>query len=54
MRQAAPLCLIKSLLWQECASAPEPKVQRMSWLSGSLGVLMVAQTFAWLAALAIH
>ncbi|MHB8690039.1 MAG: hypothetical protein ACYDHH_02220 [Solirubrobacteraceae bacterium] len=30
------------------------KVQRMSWLSGALGVLMVAQTFAWLAALAIH
>jgi hypothetical protein len=30
------------------------KVQKMSWLSGALGVLMVAQTFAWLAALAIH
>lgn len=30
------------------------KVRQMSWLSGSLGVLMVAQTLAWLAALAIH
>jgi hypothetical protein len=30
------------------------KVRRMSWLSGALGVLMVVQTFAWLAALAIH
>ena len=30
-----------------------PKVRRMSWLSGALGVLMVVQTLAWLAALAI-
>lgn len=30
------------------------KVRRMSRLSGSLGVLMVAQTLAWLAALAVH
>jgi hypothetical protein len=29
------------------------KVQRMSWLSGTLGVLMVVQTLAWLAALAV-
>ncbi len=29
------------------------KVRRMSWLSGALGVLMVVQTLAWLAALAI-
>ena len=29
------------------------KVQRMSWLSGLLGVLMVVQTLAWLAALAV-
>jgi hypothetical protein len=30
------------------------KVRMMSWLSGALGVLMVVQTLAWLAALAIH
>jgi hypothetical protein len=29
------------------------KVQRMSWLSGALGVLMILQTLAWLAALAL-
>lgn len=29
------------------------KVRRMSWLSGGLGVLMVVQTLAWLAALAV-
>lgn len=29
------------------------RVRRMSWLSGALGVLMVAQTMAWLAALAV-
>lgn len=29
------------------------KVRKMSWLSGVLGVLMVAQTLAWLAALAV-
>jgi hypothetical protein len=29
------------------------KVRRMSWLSGLLGVLMVVQTLAWLAALAV-
>jgi hypothetical protein len=31
-----------------------PKVQRMSWLSGILGVLMITQTLAWLAALAVN
>jgi uncharacterized membrane protein YdcZ (DUF606 family) len=30
------------------------KVRWMSWLSGALGVFMVAQTLAWLAALAVH
>lgn len=30
-----------------------PKVRRMSWLSGALGALMVVQTLAWLAALAV-
>jgi hypothetical protein len=30
-----------------------PKVRRMSLLSGVLGVLMVVQTLAWLAALAV-
>jgi hypothetical protein len=29
------------------------KVQRMSWLSGTVGVLMIAQTLAWLAALTV-
>jgi len=29
------------------------KVTSMSWLSGALGVLMVVQTVAWLAALAV-
>jgi hypothetical protein len=30
------------------------KVRVMSWLSGALGVLMVAQTLSWLIALAVH
>jgi hypothetical protein len=30
------------------------RVRRMSWLSGALGALMVAQTLAWLAALVVH
>jgi len=30
------------------------KVRRMSRVSGALGVLMVVQTLAWLAALAVH
>jgi len=29
-------------------------VKRMSWLSGALGVLIVAQTVAWLAALGVN
>jgi hypothetical protein len=28
-------------------------VRQMSWLSGPLGVLMVVQTLAWLAALTV-
>jgi hypothetical protein len=31
-----------------------PRARRMSWLSGALAALMVAQTLAWLAALVIH
>ncbi len=31
-----------------------PRVRRMSWLSGALGALMVAQTLAWLAALVVN
>jgi hypothetical protein len=31
-----------------------PNVKRMSWLSGLLGVLMIVQTLAWLAALAVR
>jgi hypothetical protein len=30
-----------------------PKVRRMAWLSGAFAVLMVAQTLAWLTALAV-
>jgi len=30
------------------------KVQLMSWLSGALGILMIVQTVAWLAALAVE
>lgn len=30
-----------------------PRVQRMSWLSGALGLLMLAQTLCWLAALVL-
>jgi hypothetical protein len=30
------------------------KVQLMSWLSGALGVLMIVQTLAWLATLAVE
>lgn len=40
--------------YQKLRKENAKKVRRMSWLSGSLGVLMVAQTLAWLAALAIH
>jgi len=39
--------------YQKLRAENTKKVRRMSWLSGSLGVLMVAQTLAWLAALAI-
>ncbi|MHB8243364.1 MAG: hypothetical protein ACYDHN_15415 [Solirubrobacteraceae bacterium] len=40
--------------YQKLRAENGDKVRRMSWLSGSLGVLVVAQTLAWLAALAIH
>jgi hypothetical protein len=30
------------------------KVRVMSWLSGALGILMIVQTIAWLAALAVE
>jgi hypothetical protein len=40
--------------YQKLRAENAKKVERMSWLSGSLGVLMVAQTLAWLAALAIQ
>jgi hypothetical protein len=30
------------------------KVRRMSWLSGAVGILMIAQTISWLAALAVE
>jgi hypothetical protein len=30
------------------------KVRLMSWLSGSLSILMIAQTLAWLAALTVE
>jgi hypothetical protein len=39
--------------YQSLRAENAPKVRRMSWLSGALGVLMVVQTLAWLAALAI-
>jgi hypothetical protein len=29
-------------------------VERMSWLSGALGVLMIVQTLSWLGPLAMH
>jgi hypothetical protein len=40
--------------YQQLRAENATKVQRMSWLSGLLGVLMVAQTIAWITALAIH
>ena len=40
--------------YQKLRAENAPKVQTMSWLSGFLGLLMVAQTLAWLTALAIH
>ncbi|HUB35886.1 MAG TPA: hypothetical protein VL972_03615, partial [Solirubrobacteraceae bacterium] len=39
--------------YQELREENAAKVRRMSWLSGALGVLMVVQTVAWLAALAV-
>ena len=40
--------------YQDLHQENAAKVGRMSWLSGALGVLMVVQTLAWLAALAIR
>jgi len=40
--------------YQQLRANNANKVRRMSWLSGALGVLMVFQTLAWLAALAVH
>jgi hypothetical protein len=40
--------------YQRLRAENAKKVRRMSLLSGALGVLMIAQTLAWLAALAIH
>lgn len=40
--------------YQHLRSQNAKKVQLMSQLSGGLGVLMVIQTLAWLAALALH
>ena len=39
--------------YQDLREGNATKVEFMSWLSGVLGVLMVLQTIAWLAALAI-
>jgi hypothetical protein len=39
--------------YQAVCEANEGKVRSMSWLSGALGVLMIAQTLAWLAALMV-
>lgn len=39
--------------YQKLREENAPKVRRMSWLSGALGMLMILQTLAWLAALAI-
>lgn len=40
--------------YQQRRAENHKKVQLMAWLSGFLGVLMVAQTLAWIAALAIR
>jgi hypothetical protein len=40
--------------YQKLRAENAPKVRLMSWLSGALGVLMVVQTLAWLAGLAIN
>ncbi len=39
--------------YQKLREENADKVRRMSWLSGALGLLMVIQTLAWLAALAV-
>ncbi len=40
--------------YQNLRAVNHKKVQKMSLLSGLVGVLMVFQTLAWIAALAIH
>jgi hypothetical protein len=39
---------------QELHEGNTTRVGRMSWLSGTLAALMVAQTLGWLAALVVH
>jgi hypothetical protein len=41
-------------LFQDLRQENHSRVQIMSWLSGALAVLMVAQTVSWLTALAVH
>ncbi len=40
--------------YQAMCETNERKVRLMSWLSGALGILMISQTLAWLAALAVQ
>jgi hypothetical protein len=40
--------------YQKLRERNAAKVRLMSWLSGALGVLMVLQTLAWLAALSLN
>ena len=40
--------------YQAMREMNERKVRLMSWLSGALGVLMIAQTLAWLASLVVR
>lgn len=39
--------------YQAVCEANEDKIRFMSWLSGALGLLMIVQTLAWLAALMV-
>jgi hypothetical protein len=40
--------------YQAVCEVNEGKVRLMSWLSGALGIVMISQTLAWLAALAVQ
>jgi hypothetical protein len=40
--------------YQTMLEMNERKVRLLSWLSGALGILMIVQTLAWLAALAVE